>query len=589
MLTTLLRPTAGLGPGRRLRRRDARRRRCVAAIGVALQDAAIDPLMTGTELLRLQAVLHGLASPRGRSARGAELLERVGLTAAADRRVGHLLRAGCVAASTWRSRCPRTAVLFLDEPTTGLDPTSRLALWEEVRRLNTEHGTTVFLTTQYLEEADQLAGRSAIIDGGRIVREGATGGAEGRGRRARPCGSTCRPGPAPRSPARCCLGRFGSHRPAREGRVAIGLDRRAPLADGRGGAGPRRRRRRGRTTSSSTRRASTTCSPRRPGAASRARPRRPRDGIGRSRSAPRSPARSSSRGRAHRRSIRRQRPAQPVQLHARVVFPLLLAAVYTAQFQRALDLPGFPEVDSFLDFILPAAILQSIAFGATDGRRRPRARHREPASSTASSRRRSRGRRSWWGASPVRRSRPRSKTLVLMAVFLAFGARDRSRAYPARSSIVATGVLLALAIGGLGQVIALRTGSQEAVNATFPLRVRHHLHQLGVLPDRADGRLVPARWPSRNPITWIIDPVRRLVISGWSWSDVGQAIGITAALAVASPSRWRCRVPASPAGGVVTRAGARPAPLDARRSPRRWPCGRCSACGGGRRCSSPPS
>ena len=77
-------------------------------------------------------------------------------------------------------------VLFLDEPTTGLDPISRLTLWEEVRRLNGEAGTTVFLTTQYLEEADQLAGRVGIIDGGRIVAEGTPGRAEGPGRRPDP-------------------------------------------------------------------------------------------------------------------------------------------------------------------------------------------------------------------------------------------------------------------------------------------------------------------------------------------------------------------------------------------------------------------
>jgi ABC-2 type transport system ATP-binding protein len=142
------------------------------AIGVALQDAAIDPLMTGTELLRLQAVLHGISRPRA-EARGAELLERVGLTAAADRRVGTYSGGMRRRLDLALALVHEPEVLFLDEPTTGLDPMSRVALWDEVRALNTEHGTTVFLTTQYLEEADQLAGRIAIIDQGRIVREGA--------------------------------------------------------------------------------------------------------------------------------------------------------------------------------------------------------------------------------------------------------------------------------------------------------------------------------------------------------------------------------------------------------------------------------
>ena len=170
MLTTLLRPTAGsarvagfdiVSEADKVRR----------AIGVALQDAAIDPLMTGRELLRLQAVLHGL--DRGRaSARGDALLETVGLTGAADRRVGTYSGGMRRRLDLALSLIHEPEVLFLDEPTTGLDPNSRFALWDEVRKLNRESGTTVFLTTQYMEEADELAGRIAIIDDGRIVAEG---------------------------------------------------------------------------------------------------------------------------------------------------------------------------------------------------------------------------------------------------------------------------------------------------------------------------------------------------------------------------------------------------------------------------------
>jgi ABC-2 type transport system ATP-binding protein len=169
MLTTLLRPTAGRAAVAGydiVTEADAVRRN----IGVALQDAAIDPLMTGAELLRLQAVLYGLPKAQHRS-RADELLERVGLTAAADRRVetysGGMRRRLDLALSLIH----QPSVLFLDEPTTGLDPMSRIALWEEIRRLNGE-GTTVLLTTQYLEEADQLTDRVAIIDHGRIVRQG---------------------------------------------------------------------------------------------------------------------------------------------------------------------------------------------------------------------------------------------------------------------------------------------------------------------------------------------------------------------------------------------------------------------------------
>ncbi len=169
MLTTLLRPTSGTarvaGFDVAKQPNEVRRR-----IGVALQDAAIDPLMTGTELLHLQAVLYGIPSSKT-AARANELLERVGLTAAADRRVGTYSGGMRRRLDLALSLIHQPSVLFLDEPTTGLDPMSRLTLWEEVRRLNQE-GTTVMLTTQYLEEADQLADRIAIIDKGVIVRDG---------------------------------------------------------------------------------------------------------------------------------------------------------------------------------------------------------------------------------------------------------------------------------------------------------------------------------------------------------------------------------------------------------------------------------
>jgi ABC-2 type transport system ATP-binding protein len=170
MLTTLLPPTSGTarvaGYDVVTQGKDVR-----AAIGAALQEAALDPLLTGREHLRLQASLQGL--PRAiRMTRAQELLDRVGLTEAADRRVrgysGGMKRRLDLALALVSN--PR--VLFLDEPTTGLDPQSRTALWEEVARLAREDGVTVFLTTQYLEEADVLAGRVGIIDRGRIVAEG---------------------------------------------------------------------------------------------------------------------------------------------------------------------------------------------------------------------------------------------------------------------------------------------------------------------------------------------------------------------------------------------------------------------------------
>ena len=169
MLTTLLRPTGGSArvAGHDVVSEAGQVRR---AIGVALQEAALDPLMTGRELIELQATLHGL--PRAEAGRrGEALLDRVGLSEAAGRRVGGYsggMRRRLDLASALVHQ-PR--VLFLDEPTTGLDPVSRKGIWEEVSALNRE-GTTVFLTTQYLEEADQLANRVGIIARGGIVAEG---------------------------------------------------------------------------------------------------------------------------------------------------------------------------------------------------------------------------------------------------------------------------------------------------------------------------------------------------------------------------------------------------------------------------------
>ncbi|MDP9069127.1 MAG: ATP-binding cassette domain-containing protein [Actinomycetota bacterium] len=169
MLTTLLLPSDGTASvaGHDVVKEADRVRR---AIGVALQDAAIDPLMTGRELINLQATLHGIPKADAKS-KGDQLLERVGLTAAADRRVGTYSGGMRRRLDLALSLIHEPKVLFLDEPTTGLDPNSRQAIWDEVRTLNRE-GTTVFLTTQYMEEADQLAGRIAIIDNGLIVAEG---------------------------------------------------------------------------------------------------------------------------------------------------------------------------------------------------------------------------------------------------------------------------------------------------------------------------------------------------------------------------------------------------------------------------------
>jgi ABC-2 type transport system ATP-binding protein len=170
MLTTLLPPTSGsarvggfdvVSQGPEVR----------GVIGAALQEAALDPFLTGEEHMRLQTALHGIRGAEARR-RSDALLLRVGLSQAADRKVGGYSGGMKRRLDLALALVHEPRILFLDEPTTGLDVQSRSALWDEVQRLATESGVTVFLTTQYLEEADVLADRIGIIDHGRIVAEG---------------------------------------------------------------------------------------------------------------------------------------------------------------------------------------------------------------------------------------------------------------------------------------------------------------------------------------------------------------------------------------------------------------------------------
>jgi ABC-2 type transport system ATP-binding protein len=170
ILTTLALPTAGRASvgGFDVVTEAAGVRRIA---GVALQDIGIDPLMKPLELLTLQGQLFGASRVRA-TARARELLELVGLSEAVDRRVGTYSGGMRRRLDLAMALVHQPAILFLDEPTTGLDPASRRDVWDEVRRLNQELGITIFLTTQYLEEADELADTVAIIDRGKIAIEG---------------------------------------------------------------------------------------------------------------------------------------------------------------------------------------------------------------------------------------------------------------------------------------------------------------------------------------------------------------------------------------------------------------------------------
>ena len=170
MLTSLLRPTSGTASvaGFDVATQAAEVR---LRIGVALQDAALDLKQTGREILDLQGRFYGLSKTE-RASRIEELIPLIDIGSAFDERIGTYSGGMKRRLDLAVALVHNPSVLFLDEPTTGLDPTSRAKVWDEVRRLNAELGMTIFLTTQYLEEADVLANRVGIISGGKLVAQG---------------------------------------------------------------------------------------------------------------------------------------------------------------------------------------------------------------------------------------------------------------------------------------------------------------------------------------------------------------------------------------------------------------------------------
>ena len=216
-----------------------------------------------------------------------------------------------------------------------------------------------------------------------------------------------------------------------------------------------------------------------------------------------------------------------------LIFPLVMAAVYAAQFADATKLPDFPEVDSFLQFILPSAILQGISFNSANA-------GSDMATDIET------GFFDRLIASPVARqsiligrvggaaASAAFQSIVLMVVFLAFGAPVKSGIGGAVALVVIS-VLLAVALAGFGLMVALRTGSPEATQAMFPLIFVAIFVSSAFFPTE-----LMKGWYQQvaevNPITLIINPTRELVITGWSWSDFGQATGITLLVAVLSLS-----------------------------------------------------
>ena len=220
MLVTLLPPTAGTArvAGYDITKQGPEVR---DSIGVALQEAALDPFLTAREHMRLQAGMHGIGKDEARR-RGDELIDRVGLADAADRKVGGYSGGMRRRLDLALALVHEPRLLFLDEPTTGLDVQSRTAMWDEVQRLASQNGVTVFLTTQYLEEADALADRVGIIDTGKLVAEGTPD--DLKAEIGRPTVEAAPADEADRERMQAALRRFGPEAPAGPGGVAVRLD-----------------------------------------------------------------------------------------------------------------------------------------------------------------------------------------------------------------------------------------------------------------------------------------------------------------------------------------------------------------------------
>lgn len=224
---------------------------------------------------------------------------------------------------------------------------------------------------------------------------------------------------------------------------------------------------------------------------------------------------------------------QPPVWFPAILFPLLLAAVNSSAFNRATGLPGFPEVDSFLDFLLPASMIQGVMFGAVAG-------GSDIALDIED------GFFERLLASPVWRPSiligrlaggavlGALQAVLFMAVFALFGARVHSGA-PGMLVLILLAMLMAIAIGGVTAAVGVRTGSQETVQNSFPL-----IFILLFLSSAFFPTELMTGWYQQiaeaNPITWVIDAARALVIDEWSWAEAATCLGVAALLGVLSVS-----------------------------------------------------
>jgi len=514
MLTTLFPLTAGTArvAGHDIAREGAAVR---ATIGAALQEAALDPLLTARDHMRLQTSLQGLPKAIRRS-RGDELIERVGLSDAADRKVGGYSGGTKRRLDLALALVHSPRVLFLDEPTTGLDPSSRADLWAEVARLAREDGVTVFLTTQYLEEADVLADRVGIIDAGHIVAEGtpeflkaeigrpsveavpadradrdAVGGAQPvrlRGARA----ARCRRGaPAERRGSRRGRARAGRRRPARRRPPA------PPAVAGRRLSGQDRAQAR----------------------------RRGRAGTGRGTRL----MLLQQAGEIARRSIL-QTLRQPAMVIPPIVFPLILMGINVGGLAQATNIPGFPPVDSYLDFAIAFPFIQGSLFASINA-------------GSAIARDIETGFLNRLALTPMQRAAlllgnlsgvmvvALCSSLIYLAVGFAGGLHIEA-GFLGVVVLLVLALLIALAFASIGSFVGLRTGSGEAVQGVFPLFFVFLFLSSSSLP----RNVIEQDWfrtiATYNPISYLFEGLRSLIIFGWQGKELAMGFGFAAVIAV---------------------------------------------------------
>ena len=515
ILTTLLPPTAGTArvAGHDILREGPAVR---ASIGAALQEAALDPLLTGRDHMRLQTTMQGLPKAERRP-RGDELLERVGLSDAADRKVGGYSGGMKRRLDLALALVHRPRVLFLDEPTTGLDPSSRADLWAEVARLAREDGVTVFLTTQYLEEADVLADRVGIIDHGIIVAEGTPESLKAE--IGRPSVEAVPVERSDRDAVAEVLSQFGSVVPAPPGAAAVRLQSGEDLVVRRAGAGRRRSaRRRPPAAPAVTRRRV----PGEDGAQARRGDGRGAGGAGGLMDL------LSQTYEMSRRSVL-QTLRQPAMVIPPVLFPLILMGINVSGLAAATRIPGFPG-DSYLDFAIAFPFIQGSLFASINA-------------GTAVARDVETGFLNRLALTPMQRSAMLlghlSGVLVVSLIsgiiYLTVGFIAGLHFAAGAGGVLvmfALAMLIALAFASLGMFIGLRTGSGEAVQGVFPLFFVFLFLSSSSLP----RDLIEHDWfriiATYNPISYLFEGLRSPILFGWQAQALELGFGFAASIAL---------------------------------------------------------